>query len=218
MDNKRIARVGPHKVDISEVVRDPRGIEDVVTEILEHDFVESRYAQFGAWLSILPDAADIGDWDRALLERYPPLYTAAAGGLPRLRPGALPSGEGRRQVRTDHRCLPGTAEPAQGLPWLPGPDGGLPPSAGSRPEALGRGPARQHGRGPDHVGRLPAVGTLTGIYVKNLKDLNRVLSYGEAQLAKLISAGYSGTGPVRTSRAWSCMPGLSCSWPWEWLR
>jgi len=40
----------------------------------------------------------------------------------------------------------------------------------------------------------PPVGTLSGIYVKTLKDLNRALCYGEAQLAKLFSAGYSGTG------------------------
>ncbi len=79
MEKKRIAHVGPHKVDISEVVRDPRGIEDIVTEILEKDFVESRYSQFGAWLNILPDAADIGDWDRTLLERYVPLYTQPQG-------------------------------------------------------------------------------------------------------------------------------------------
>ncbi len=74
MEEKWIAHVGPHKVDIRQAVRDPRGIEDRVKEILEKDFVESRYAQFGARLNIMPDAADLEDWDRALLERYEPLY------------------------------------------------------------------------------------------------------------------------------------------------
>jgi len=68
---------GPHKVDIRKSVRDPRGIEDKVKEILEKDFVESRYTQFGASLNIMADAADLEDWDRALLERYEPLYTGS---------------------------------------------------------------------------------------------------------------------------------------------
>ena len=41
MEEKWIAHVGPHKVDIRKSVRDPRGIEDKVKEILEKDFVES---------------------------------------------------------------------------------------------------------------------------------------------------------------------------------
>ena len=75
MEEKWIAHVGPHKVDIRQAVRDPRGIEDKVKEILEKDFVESRYTQFGASLNIMADAADLEDWDRALLDRYEPLYT-----------------------------------------------------------------------------------------------------------------------------------------------
>jgi len=79
VEAKRIAHIGRHEVDIREVTRDPRGIEDLVVEILENDFIESRYAQFEAWLNFFPDAADIADWDHALLERYPPLYTHPQG-------------------------------------------------------------------------------------------------------------------------------------------
>jgi acetyl-CoA decarbonylase/synthase complex subunit alpha len=196
MENKRIARVGPHKVDIGEVVRDPRGIEDAVTEILEHDFVESRYAQFGAWLSILPDAADIGDWDRALLERYPPLYT-----LPReicrdcdLGPCDLDrtAGKcgltsaaflGRLSLRKACRGCLGQMVASRRLL-----DHALKVWGESQPVSMGEVLTMSDA--------CPPVGTLTGIYVKNLKDLNRVLSYGEAQLARLTSAGYSGTGTV----------------------
>jgi len=58
MDEKRIAQIGSRQVDIGEVVRDPRGIEDIVTEILERDFIESRYAQFGAHQGVLSRKAE----------------------------------------------------------------------------------------------------------------------------------------------------------------
>ncbi len=196
MDDKRIARVGPHKVDIGQVVRDPRGIEDVVTEILEHDFVESRYAQFGAWLSILPDASDIGDWDRALLERYPPLYTMAqevccdcdlgpchlerADGKCGLTLAAM---QGRLSLRKACRGCLGQMVASRRLL-----DHALKVWGESQPVSMGEVLTMSDA--------CPPVGTLTGIYVKYLKDLDRVLSYGEAQLAKLTSAGYSGTGAM----------------------
>lgn len=196
MEKKRIARVGPHEVDLSEVVRDPRGIEDIVTEILEHDFVESRYAQFGAWLSILPDAADIGDWDRTLLERYPPLYTLSqevcsdcdlgpchldkAQGKCGLTIDAF---HGRLSLRKACRGCIGQMIATRRLL-----DQALKIWGETKPVSMGEVLTMSDA--------CPPVGTLSGIYVKNLKDLNRVLSYGEAQLAKLISASYSGTGPA----------------------
>ena len=196
MEKKRIARVGPHQVDIGEVVRDPRGIEDLVIEILEHDFVESRYAQFGAWLSILPDAADIGDWDRALLERYPPLYTMPqvvccdcdlgpchvekAAGKCGLTMAAF---QGRLSLGKACRGCLGQMVASRRLL-----DQALKVWGESHPVSMGEVLTMSDA--------CPPVGTLSGIYVKNLKDLHRVLSYGEAQLAKLTSAGCSGTGTV----------------------
>ncbi len=196
MEKKRIAHVGPHKVDISEVVRDPRGIEDIVTEILEKDFVGSRYSQFGAWLSILPDAADIGDWDRTLLERYVPLYTQFQGTCIDCELGpcslkvsqgkcglGMDSFQGRLSLRKACRGCMGQMVATRHLLnyalklWDES-------KAVSMGELLAMSDA------------CPPVGTLSGIYVKTLKDLNRVLSYGEAQLAKLMSASYSGTGTV----------------------
>jgi len=192
--DKRIARLGIHRVDISQVVRDPRGIEDIVKEILEKDFVESRYAQFGVWLNIFPDAADIADWDHVLLERYEPLYTQ------------------HPRVCTDCGLGPCDLKEAKGKCGL------------DKESYLGRLSLRKACRGcmsqmtasrellkyalriwgedkPVSMGELltmsdhcPPVGTLSGLYVKDLKDLDRALSYGEAQLAKLFQASHSGTG------------------------
>lgn len=196
MEKKRIARVGPHEVDLREVVRDPRGIEDIVTEILEHDFVESRYAQFGAWLSILPDAADIGDWDRTLLERYSPLYTLSQEVCSDcdLGPCDLDKAQGKCGLTVDafhgrlslrkacRGCISQMIATRRLL------DQALKIWGESQPVSMGEVLTMSDA--------CPPVGTLSGIYVKNLKDLNRALSYGEAQLAKLISASYSGTGTM----------------------
>jgi hypothetical protein len=65
----RIANVGSLKVPINEVVRDARGHEDEIVEIMENDFVEGRHSNFGGWITLLPDAADIAELDYALLAR-----------------------------------------------------------------------------------------------------------------------------------------------------
>jgi len=194
MGESRIARVGPHKVDITEVVRDPRGIEDDVTHILEHDFVESRYAQFGAWLSILPDAADIGDWDRTLLERYEPLY-AESGDVCKdcdRGPCNLKEGQGKCGLELDsYQARLGLRKACRGC---------LGQMTATR--LLLNQALKAWGQDkPVSMGELltisdtcPPIGTLSGIHVETLKDLDRVLLYGEAQLAKLASASFTGTG------------------------
>ena len=53
--DKRIAHVGSLEVDIADVVRDPRGNEDMIQEIVENDFVEGRHSNFGGWITLLPD-------------------------------------------------------------------------------------------------------------------------------------------------------------------
>jgi len=193
MDEKRIAHIGSREVDIGEVVRDPRGIEDIVTEILEKDFIESRYAQFGAHLNFFPDAADLADWDHVLTERYPPLYTQSQDVCTDCEQGpcslkdstgkcglAMESFQGRLSLRKACRGCASQITASRGL---------LTYALKILPEDT-----------PVTMGELlnisdhcPPIGTLSGVYVKDLKDLNRVLSYGEAQLAKLWQASYSST-------------------------
>src|SRR5512136_95459 len=194
MEEKWIAHVGPHKVDIRKSVRDPRGIEDKVKEILEKDFVESRYTQFGASLNIMADAADLEDWDRALLERYEPLYTGSQDVCSDCELGpchlkraagkcglALEAFQGKLSLRKACRgCVSQMAVTRYQL------NHALKLCKEDTPVTMGDLLTMSDA--------CPPVGLVSGVYVKTLRDLDKVLSYGEGQLAKLMAAAYSGTG------------------------
>ncbi len=194
MEEKWIAHVGPHKVDIRNTVRDARGIEDRVREILEKDFVESRYAQFGASLNIMPDAADLEDWDRVLLERYEPLYGAVQDACTdcELGPCRLKEGDGKCGL---------TLAAYQGKLSLRKACRGCVSQMIVTRHQLNHALKLHSEDTPVSMGDLltmsdacPPVGLASGIYVKTLKDLNLAVSYGEGQLNKLMAAAFSGTG------------------------
>jgi len=196
MDEKRIAHIGSREVDIREVVRDPRGIEDLVTEILENDFIESRYAQFGARLNFFPDAADLADWDHVLTERYPPLYTQSQDLCTDCEQGPCNLKEGKGKCGLEMESLQGRLSLRKAC------RGCASQMIASR-ELLNYAFKIFPEDTPVAMGELlvmsdhcPPIGTLSGMYVKDLKDLNRVLSYGEAQLAKLWQASYSATATM----------------------
>jgi len=192
--DKRIAHVGSLEVDIREVVRDPRGHEDEIAEIMENDFVEGRHSNFGGWITLLPDAADIAELDYALLDKYPPLYTQPQGvctdcglGPCNLKEGQgkcglqMESFQGRLSLRKACRgCMTQVVASRQLLNYA------LKRWAEDTPVSMGEILSIS-----DHA---PAISVLSGIYVKNIKDLNKALSYAEEQLAKLFQASYSGTG------------------------
>ncbi len=194
MKDSRIAHVGSLEVDIREVVRDPRGMEDEIVEIMENDFVEGHQSNFGGWITLLPDAADIAEWDSALLDKYPPLHTRPQGvctdcglGPCNLKEGqgkcglGMESFQGRLSLRKACRgCMTQMVATRELLNYA------LKRWAEDTPVSMGEILSIS-----DHA---PAISVLSGLYVKNLKDLNKALSYGEAQLAKLFQASYSGTG------------------------
>lgn len=194
MKEKRIAHVGSLEVDIREVVRDPRGHEDDIVEIMENDFVEGRHSNFGGWITLLPDAADIAELDRALLNMYRPLYTQPKGTCIDcgLGPCSLKKGKGKCGLEE---------ESFQGRLSLRKACRGCMTQMVASRELLNYALKRWPEDTPVSMGEIlsisdqaPAIGVLSGIYVKTIKDLNRALSYGEQQLAKLFQASYSGTG------------------------
>ncbi|MDY6835873.1 MAG: hypothetical protein SVY53_13850 [Chloroflexota bacterium] len=73
----RNPKVGTTEVDLTLICRDPRGVEENLSWIVENDFQEQRYSQFDIRMFPFADAADIDDWDKELLRRYLPLYTNA---------------------------------------------------------------------------------------------------------------------------------------------
>jgi len=196
VEDKRIAQVGSLEVDIREVVRDPRGMEDQIQEIMENDFVEGRHSNFGGWITLLPDAADVAELDRSFLSKYPPLYsqqqevcTDCPSGPCNLKEGQgvcgleLESYQGRLSLRKACRgCVSQMVATRELM------NHALKLWPEDTPVSMGDILSIS-----DHA---PAVTVLSGIYPKTLKDLNKALSYGEAQLAKLFQASYCGTAPA----------------------
>ncbi len=190
----RIANVGSLKVPISDVVRDARGHEDEIMEIVENDFVEGRHSNFGGWIHLLPDAADVAELDRALLARCEPLYTQPKGTCSDCELGpcdlkksagkcglAMESYQGRLSLRKACRgCMTQLVASRQLLNYA------LKLHTEDTKVSMGEILNIQ-----DHA---PTITVLAGIEVKTLKDVARAQSYGEAQLAKLFQASYSGTG------------------------
>ena len=194
MKEKRTANVGSLEVDINEVVRDARGYEDEIVEIMENDFVEGRHSNFGGWITLLPDAADLGELDHALLDKYPPLYVQPQGvctdcGLGPCdledRAGKcglqMESFQGRLSLRKACRgCMSQMVASRQLMNYA------LKLSPEDTPVGMG-----EILNISDYA---PAITVLSGIQIKTLKDVNRALTYGEGQLAKLFQASFTGTG------------------------
>jgi acetyl-CoA decarbonylase/synthase complex subunit alpha len=74
-EEKKIAKVGNTEIDITRTVRDIRGIESLVKECVETTWSENQVNQIKVWLTPYPHATDIAEFDKFLLDRYPPVYT-----------------------------------------------------------------------------------------------------------------------------------------------
>ncbi|NQT48912.1 MAG: hypothetical protein HQ578_08065, partial [Chloroflexi bacterium] len=191
---KRIANVGSLEVDINEVVRDSRGHEDEIVEIMENDFVEGRHSNFGGWITLLPDAADIAEQDYALLDKYPPLYTKPGGGCTDCAKGPCDLTQGQGKCGLEPESYQGRLSLRKAC------RGCMTQMVASR-QLLNHALKLWPDDTPVSMGDIltisdhaPAISVLSGIHIKTLKDLNRALTYGEGQLAKLFQASFSGTG------------------------
>ena len=67
-------RLGGTEVSVDSMVRDSRGVADIISDALEADFQEARFKNFNQRLFPFADAADIVEWDSYLTDRYAPLY------------------------------------------------------------------------------------------------------------------------------------------------
>ncbi|MCX5999523.1 MAG: hypothetical protein NTU41_08035, partial [Chloroflexi bacterium] len=191
--DKRIAHVGSLEVDIADVVRDPRGNEDMIQEIVENDFVEGRHSNFGGWITLLPDAADVAEQDYSLLDRYPPLYTKPQGTCTDCASGPC------ELKKADGKCGL-TMDSLQGRLSLRKACRGCMTQMVASRQLFNHARKRWPEDTPVSMGeilniqdRAPAISVLTGINVTTLKDVGRALSYAEEQLAKLFQASYTGT-------------------------
>jgi len=194
MEKKGFVQLGGSLIDLRTIAKDARGMEDRLAEVIKADWAETYYKGFDVKLYPFAEAADIADWDQVLLDTYPPLYTDRQGicrdcslGPCELEKGKgkcgleLESFQGKLGLRMACRgCLSQMMDSRELLNYA------IKVFGGDKEVSLGP----RH----DITDHAVSIGVLTGLYVKNLDELDKALSYAEAQLNKLFLASYSGTG------------------------
>lgn len=194
-EGRFVVQVGSATVDVRKLVRDIRGIEDMVIEAVRDDWAHQRLKIFNQRLYPFADAADIAEWDHFILERYPPLYTNPEGtcnDCP-LGPCSLEGAKGKcgleleaYQAKLSLRiackgCLSQMIDSRELLNYA------IKVFGKDKPVGFGRFFGKAD---------LTSIGLLTGQYLKNLGDLDKAQSYAEDQLNKLLVASYQGSGTV----------------------
>jgi len=192
---ERAVKLGNSEVDISTVVRDIRGVEDIVAEAIETDWSEKRYLRFDQRMYPFAEASDIAEWDSYLTSQYPPLYTAPEEICHdcHMGPCNLKKAEGKcglefeaYQAKLNLRsacrgCLSQVMDAREVLNYAI--------------KVFGKGKSISWGMGQGRSDTCH-IGLLTGLYPQSLADLDRAQSYAEEQLDKLLVASVQGTGSV----------------------
>ncbi|MGB7000722.1 MAG: 4Fe-4S binding protein [Halobacteriota archaeon] len=174
--NKKIVKVGDCEVDLEEVVRDLRGVEDIATDIIK-EMGERRVKQWKPKLNILAHASDIAEWDSVLLNRYHPLYTS----IPSTPTIMEESNQAKLSLQDTCKGLFKQLTFARDL-------------LDFAIKVFGRN--REIDMGSSITYPTMNTSMLTGFYTKNLDDMDRALSYAEAQLSELLLAAYFGAESV----------------------
>ncbi|MHC1566685.1 MAG: anaerobic carbon-monoxide dehydrogenase catalytic subunit [Candidatus Syntropharchaeia archaeon] len=161
------------KLDPAKVVRDPRGVIDLVEEIV-NELGEKRVKQIDPKLNIFAHASDIIEWDRVLLERYLPLYTGVEKG---------------------------TDDVTQARLSLQAALKGLAPTLSTTRELLDFtrrefGDEKEISFGRSIEYKTPNTSMITGLVPTSLSEVEEALSYAEAQFAELTASAYYGQGTV----------------------
>ena len=195
---KRMVRVGNSglEIDAATVVRDIRGVEDIVIEAIETDWHAEHYIQFDDRMFPFSDAADIAEWDKDfMISRYPPLYTEPQEICHdcHMGPCNLKKAKGKcglefeaYQAKLNLRsacrgCLSQMIDTREVVNYAI--------------KVFGKDKAVDWGVLEDYVD-VSQIRLFTGMREKNLADMNRAQSYVEEQLNKLLVASFQGTGSV----------------------
>ena len=194
-EEKDFITLGRIKLAISQIVRDPRGVEDLVREAVEEDWAEQRYTRFDLKIFPFPDAFDMAEWDRFLLDRYPPMHTDpqnTCSDCP-LGPCSLEAARGKCGLELGpYKAKLSLRQACRGC---------FSQMMDSRD--LLNYAIKVHGRGKEvsfgqfvDKNDLTSIRLVTGMDHKNLGDLDRAQSYAEEQLTKLLTASFTGVGSV----------------------
>jgi len=183
MKKKHIINVGELKVDLSELVPDIRGIEDMTETIVKEDFPESRLRQFDIKLKPFAGFQDLAEWDRVLLERYQPLYLSWQTTCDHCGKGPcdLRRAKGLCGLDLDtyqaklsllDACKGAIAQVSRSRDLL---NYALKLFGGEKGISLGKSIGYPSNN----------IAVLTGMNPRNLSELNRALSYAESQILEL---------------------------------
>ncbi|MHC1566420.1 MAG: 4Fe-4S dicluster domain-containing protein [Candidatus Syntropharchaeia archaeon] len=198
MEEPKTVTVGKTTVDIDEVVRDPRGIRSLIAEIISDEkfgWPERKLQQIDCKLKIFPSARDLKEWDRILLERYPPIYAPPSTECTSCTLGTcdLSRGKGACGMDLKTKCAVESL-----LNSCKGASVQLSHARELVNEAIkrfGKEKEISHGRNVRYPSINPSV--LVGFNVYTLEDAEKALSYGETQLAELLtSAEFGSEGDV----------------------
>jgi len=194
-----VVKIGNVEVNLEEVVRDLRGeeVENIATDILK-EMGERRLRQWKPKLNIFAHAADIAEWDNVLLNRYYPVYTNIKEECDDCIQG--PCAISQKENERNGLCgLDGDAYQAK-LSLQEACKGLFRQLAFARDlldfsiKLFARG--KEIDLGPSIEYPTMNTSMLTGFYTKNLGDMDRALSYAEAQLSELLLAAYFGNESV----------------------
>jgi acetyl-CoA decarbonylase/synthase complex subunit alpha len=193
MEEKYYITLGRTKVDLRKVVKDIRGIEEMLREVFEGDWSENRYNQFLPQLVPFARAEDLFEWDQIILERHPFLYSSSQSRceLCHLGPCDLKEAKGvcgldgstflakSALLRISRGCINQMSISRNLLDCAK--------------RLFGSHKRVTMGRNLTMADFAPSIATLTGLYVKSLEDLDRALIYGESQLVEILTAVSGGT-------------------------
>jgi len=169
-------RLGESDIDLDKVVRDGRGIEDMIIEAVQNDWSENRFHQFDPELKPFVRWPDLSEWDEMLLKRHPPLYSTKSNGHGEKTGLAKSHDPTRLKARMNLRET------------LEGANGQISSSRDLLEYAIkvfGADHAASLGTHLTFADAHPVLAGLTGLYVKTLADLDRVISYVETNMVEM---------------------------------
>ncbi|MDF2956576.1 MAG: CO dehydrogenase/acetyl-CoA synthase alpha subunit [Candidatus Alkanophagales archaeon MCA70_species_1] len=185
----KVVKVGGVEVNLADAVRDPRGVEDIAEDILQ-EMGERRLRQWDPKLNIFAHASDIAEWDDILLNKYHTIFTSGKKSCEACQQGPCDLSAKNGLCGLDleaHQAREGLKEACRAL---------------ARQLTHARdllnyaikiyGKEKEIDLGPYEEYPMTNVSMLCGFYPKNLADVERALSYAEAQLAELLYAVNNG--------------------------
>ncbi|MEE4353957.1 MAG: hypothetical protein V2J25_13935 [Desulfatiglans sp.] len=202
--------VGKEVYNWSRFVRDPRGMEDFLSESVAVDSADYRFKQFEARFFPNADTADLAEMDDVVLGRYSPLYTGLHETCDDCPQGPCDFQEG------DGKCGLAMEAFQAKLNLKTACRGSLSQMMDSREvlnhaiKVYGRDKEVHQGGERCYMGDWAnCIGLYTGIWANNLDRLDMAMTYAEAQLTKLFQAGFQGNGTVKEFEAMTFQVGYA---------